>query len=79
MKSRCYNNIFSADTGKLITKRGASLEKRQQKEKAQVIDEPLVKVYIIVGIEQNQEATITQIVASRISSIMSPRGFPYCG
>ena len=44
-----------------------------------MIDEPLVKVYIIVGIEQNQEATITQIVASRISSIVSPRGFPYCG
>ncbi len=39
----------------------------------------MVEVCTIVGIEQNQEVAIAQIVASHVSSIVSPRGFPYCG
>ena len=36
----------------------------------------MVEVCTIVGIEQNQEVAIAQIVASRISSIASPRDSP---
>ncbi len=41
-----------------------------------MIDEPLVEVCTIVGIEQNQEAAIVRIVASNVSSIASPRDSP---